>query len=73
MVKTFRVLSMYDRMMAGKVLVKRFEAERFGVDERSIQRDLEDIRTHLADERRDDVELVYDRRRMGYVMRKKRK
>ena len=72
MAKAERILSMYDRLLEGKVLVKSSEALRFGVDERTIQRDLEDIRTHLADERRDDLELVYDRRKMGYVMRKKR-
>ena len=72
MAKAERVLSMYDRLMDGKVLAKRSEAVRFGVDERTIQRDLDDIRTHLSEERRDDLELVYDRRRMGYVMRKRR-
>ena len=70
MAKAGRVLSMYDRLMEGKVLTKAAEAQRFGVDLRTIQRDLDDIRAHLAEEKHPGMELVYDRKKMGYVIRK---
>ena len=41
--KPFRMLSMYDRLCKGKVLYKAEEANSFGVNEKSIQRDFEDI------------------------------
>ena len=68
--KTERVLSIYDRLLAGKVLVKREEADRFEVDERTIQRDFDDIRAHFSDEEYSGRELVYSRRRKGYIVRR---
>ncbi|MDE6983358.1 MAG: WYL domain-containing protein, partial [Lachnospiraceae bacterium] len=51
---------------------KRQEAQRFGVDARSIQRDIDDIRAFLCDRRENDVidtrEIVYDRERGGFVL-----
>ena len=47
--KNLRTLDMYVRLCEGKVLNKHEEALRFGVDERSIQRDLNGIREYLAD------------------------
>lgn len=49
--KNFRTLDMYVRLCEGKIINKAEEARRFNVDERSIQRDIDDIRTFL-DERR---------------------
>ena len=69
MSKVHRILSMYDRLIEGKVLVKAEEAARFGVDKRTIQRDLDDIRAHLLESRRDDLELVYIRKYFGYKIR----
>ena len=69
MAKTGRILCIYDRLLAGKAVVKREEAARFGVDTRTIQRDLDDIRAYLADVSHAQCELVYDRRRPGYVIR----
>ena len=48
--KNQRVLDMYVRLCEGKILNKTEEAQKFGVDERSIQRDIDDIRAFL-DER----------------------
>ena len=67
--KTYRVLNIYERLKEGKTLVKREEAGRFGVDERTIQRDLDDIRAYLAEGGRDGRELVYDRKKRGYLLR----
>ena len=70
--KNYRVLDMYVRLCEGKVLSKSEEAKRFGVDERSIQRDIDDIRAFL-DERSvehaaGNLEILYNRRKKGYEM-----
>ncbi len=70
MSKAGRILSIYSRLLEGKTLIKREEAARFRVDERTIQRDLDDVRAYLADSRHVEYELVYDRARMGYLLRK---
>ena len=71
--KTERILDIYDRLLAGKILVKKQEAYRFEVDERTIQRDFDDIRSHFAEENDFERELVYDRKANGYVMKYKKK
>lgn len=67
--KSERILKMYDQLMSGKVVNKSEEARRFAVDEKSIQRDLEEIRCYLH-ERVNDFglvnELIYDRKQNGY-------
>ena len=47
--KNYRILNIYIRLCEGRILNKKEEAERFGVDERSIQRDIDDIRAFLND------------------------
>lgn len=71
--KNNRTLDMYARLCEGKVLNKTEEAQRFGVDERSIQRDIDDIRAFLA-ERYVSSEgecrtVDYSRKEKGYIMR----
>lgn len=69
--KNNRTLSMYARFCDGKIINKAAEAVHFGVDERSIQRDIDDIREFL-DERSTDYgehrEIVYDRQEKGFRM-----
>ncbi len=69
--KSNRTLSIYARLMSGRTITKAEEAERFGVSEKSIQRDLDEIRTFLEDQTAADGipnKLVYDRRSNGYVI-----
>lgn len=67
--KSERVLKMYDRLMSGKLVNKSEAARHFEVDEKSIQRDLEEIRCYLH-ERVNDYgvtnEVIYDRKQNGY-------
>lgn len=69
--KNDRTLDMYVRFCEGKTINKTEEAYRFGVDERSIQRDIDDIRAFL-DERslssKDGRTIEYDRTKKGFVM-----
>lgn len=69
--KSERILSLYKRLSAGEAIVKADEAARFNVNERSIQRDLEDIREYLAEDTDNRSELVYDRHKKAYVIVKK--
>lgn len=66
--KVERVISMYRRIADGEVLVKAEEAARYGVNERSIQRDIDDIRAYLANDPGRQQELIYDRVKKGYVL-----
>lgn len=63
--KSTRMLSIYARLMSGRILKKGELANEFGVTERSIQRDVESLRCFLADERL-EYEVIYDRQVKGY-------
>ncbi len=63
--KNERILDMYVRLCGGKCICKAEEAVRFGVDERSIQRDIDDIRAFLGNqevgESAQHRKVIYDR------------
>ncbi len=70
--KNNRTLDIYVRLCEGHIIKKPEEALRFGVDERSIQRDIDDIRAFLAD-RRDETsadmrKIKYSRNKQGFFM-----
>lgn len=67
--KLERVLSIYTKLMNGYVVNKAEEANRFNVNEKSIQRDIEDIRHYLENSAEDagiDNAIIYDRMEKGY-------
>jgi predicted DNA-binding transcriptional regulator YafY len=66
--KVERILNLYSRLAEGCVINKADEAARFEVTERSIQRDLEDIRVYTSSNPTSDRELIYDRKQHGYVL-----
>lgn len=45
--KIDRVLGIYSKLMGGALVNKAEEAQNYGVNERTIQRDIDDIRNHL--------------------------
>ena len=64
-----RLLFMHSRLIEGKVLYKEEEAERFGCSLRSIQRDIDDLRSFFHNQSEDGKqvqELIYDRKIKGY-------
>lgn len=67
--KIARILDLYTKLMNGYLVYKSEEAENYGVNERSIQRDIDDIRSYLEN---DALEhgfintVVYDREKKGY-------
>lgn len=70
--KNNRILNLYVDLCEGKVVNKIEEAERFGVDERSVQRDINEIRAFLSERRSekgtDTRGVVYKRNQKGYVL-----
>lgn len=67
--KINRVLQIYAKLMDGYVVNKVEEAQLYGVNERSITRDIDDIRNFLdADTERTGIvnTVVYDRQAKGY-------
>lgn len=67
--KVDRVLGIYSRLLDGNIVNKVEMSGLYGVDERSIQRDIEDIRSFLEKDIKDigyAKDVVYDRQRHGY-------
>ena len=71
--KNSRTLDMYVRLCEGKLLNKSEEAARFGVDERSIQRYIDDIRAFLDERNIGSSDcgrsIIFDKIQKGYLMR----
>lgn len=65
--KTFRLLSIADQLRSGQTLKKSDLAQSFGVTDRSIQRDLDDLRCFFAEET-PPREIVYDPKSRGYYL-----
>ena len=70
--KNIRILDIYARLCEGRAINKAEDAKKFGVDARTIQRDIDDIRIFL-DERQtgyspDGRSVVYDRISKGFIM-----
>lgn len=66
--KVERIIGLYNKVVEGDILVKAEEAARYGVNERSIQRDIDDIRAYFANDPESNSELIYDRTQKGYVL-----
>lgn len=69
--KYSRVLSIYTKLMDGEVINKAAEAEYFGVNLRTIQRDIDDLRMFFEDRAAEGElrrELVYSRENGGYQL-----
>lgn len=66
--KVERIIKLYSCLLEGKVIKKQEEAERFEVNQRTIQRDIDDIRTYFANDMTLDRQLIYDRSKNGYVL-----
>ena len=67
--KIVRVLQIYAKLSDGYIVNKAEEAKNYNVNERSIQRDIDDIRYFLdVDTERTGIEnaIIYDREQKGY-------
>ncbi len=69
--KSGRLLLLYSKLMQGELIYKSEEAHRFGVDEKSIQRDIADLRAFFENqisEGESNRELIYDRKKNAYYL-----
>lgn len=69
--KVDRTLEIYTRLMGGYIVSKTEEAQRYGVNERTIQRDIDDIRNFLETEVENSGiinSIIYDRYEKGYKL-----
>lgn len=69
--KNSRILDLYVRLSEGRVINKKEKAGEFGVNERTIQRDLDDIRAFLAERANNGEDMrrvVYSRAKQGFQM-----
>lgn len=66
--KNTRILELHTMLIRGECLRKKELAQRFGVTEKSIQRDIEDLRDFFT-RSGDSRVLVYDGRERAYVLR----
>ena len=67
--KIARILGIYTKLMNGGIVNKAEEARQYGVNERSIQRDIDDIREYFENETADIGfinSVIYDRSAKGY-------
>lgn len=67
--KTIRLLSIFERLMHGSIIRKKEEADRFKVTEKTIQRDIDDLKDYLheASQNRSST-ILYDRKQKGYII-----
>lgn len=63
--KSMRILTIYARLLDGKILKKSNLADEFGVTTRSIQRDIESLRAFLSEEMM-GRDVIYDAKEKGY-------
>ncbi|HSH25496.1 MAG TPA: WYL domain-containing protein [Massilibacterium sp.] len=68
--KSMRILSMFDRLSKGEILSKVEEANRFGVVEKTIQRDIADLRTYISETYGHAMRIEYNRKKQGYILKK---
>ena len=63
--RSYRLLDLYKRLQQGEALTKRELVARYGVSEKTMQRDIEGLREYLAGEQ-SYLEAVYDKETGGY-------
>ena len=63
--KSMRLLTMYGRLLDGKIIRKKDLAAEFGITQRSVQRDMETLRVFFAEEMM-GREILYDTKQRGY-------
>lgn len=65
-----RLLDMYDRFNKGAILTKAALAAAYGVTEKTVQRDIDDLRAYLAESRMysGSASIEWDPRKRGYIL-----
>jgi predicted DNA-binding transcriptional regulator YafY len=68
--KSFRLLNMYERLNKGEMLNKSKLAEEFGVSLKTVQRDIEELRSYIFESHYDEIEtaIKYSRSKDAYYL-----
>ena len=69
--KVQRILIMHRRLLQGETLNKHELSEEFCINERSVQRDIDELRNYVHEENIEcgyDLCIHYDTKRKGYVL-----
>lgn len=68
--KSFRLLNLYELLSRGDIINKKDFALTFGISEKSVQRDIDDLRAYLSEryESGDGVTVEYDYAKGGYQL-----
>ena len=68
--KGFRLLQLYERLSRGEIVRKAELVQKFAVTDKTIQRDIEELRAYFAETRTDagEASIVYDRNCGGYLL-----
>lgn len=65
-IKSFRLINMYEKLNRGDIINKKKFAEEFGISEKSVQRDIDDLRTYLYENGGNETAIEYDYEKSGY-------
>mgnify|MGYP000752450923 FL=1 len=65
-IKSFRLINMYEKLNRGDIINKKEFAEEFGISEKSVQRDIDDLRTYLYESGGNETAIEYDYEKNGY-------
>lgn len=68
--KGFRLLNINERLNKGEVISKAQLAQEYGVTEKTIQRDIDDLRAYMEEKYFNEIEVAikYDKRKKGYYL-----
>lgn len=69
--KTRRVLEMYSRLVQGDIIRSSEEALKYGIDTRSVKRDIDELKSFFVDQRmegRDTRKVIYSKSAKGYKL-----
>lgn len=68
--KSFRLLNIYERLNKGELVNKEMLANDFGVSQKTIQRDIDDLRAYLTETHfmESEISIKYDKAKNGYYL-----
>lgn len=67
--KSFRLINMYERLNKGEILYKRELANLFCVSEKTLLRDINDLRVYFENTSLKSESIVYDKKINGYYLK----
>ena len=66
--KAYRILDMYERFNKGEHRDKKFFIERYGVEPKTVQRDIDELKIFLEKDQKNKRTISYDRSEKKYKM-----